>query len=25
MRCTFTAMCEHPLIKCNSSAILFVL
>jgi len=25
MSCTFTAMCEHPLTKCNSSAILFVL
>jgi len=23
--CTFTAMCEHPLTKCNSVAILFVM
>jgi len=25
MRCTFTAMCERPLTKCDSGAILFVL
>jgi len=25
MYCTFTAMCEHPLTKCNSVAILFLL